>query len=544
MNDIHKLTSTIHALVGLDFGIALEPSEWAEDLQPAVRALSALGATLKQRVVSADHVAALFQATPVPLVQLSTELVVTATNPAALAILGLGLEGLSLGSILQDTAVSTDIPDPTTAELLAGTRRTLLDVSGNEVITDLRLAPLLDRYGALQGYVLSAQDVTLDVTALDRAEKARIQAEQAAEHRTRFLAMVSHELRTPLNGIIGMADFLSHSTPELRTQAVDVTRLCAEQLSGLISEFLDFAQLTSGTTKLDQKRCDLNELIEHCTQVVSSRLRPGIAWNVDRSQMEWSFVLSDAIRLRQLLDNIVENSIKYTVSGHIHLTVKTTRVDELARCCFIIEDTGCGIAPADLPYIFEPYRRLTTQFQGHGLGLAIASELVSLLDGTIEIDSTVNVGTRLEIQLDLPAVAPAGTSNALERAIAQNLSVLCVDDNGVNRIVARMHLEQMGCVVTEAVDGIDSIEKFHAASGAFDLILMDCEMPRLDGPDACRELIRLGCTAPIVALTAHALHTQQSLCEQAGMIGFLTKPLRVAQLQNLLHGLFPDPREH
>ncbi|MBO84062.1 MAG: hypothetical protein CL927_01790 [Deltaproteobacteria bacterium] len=107
-----------------------------------------------------------------------------------------------------------------------------------------------------------------------------------------------------------------------------------------------------------------------------------------------------------------------------------------------------------------------------------------------------------------------------------------------------MHLEQMGCVVTEAVDGIDSIEKFHAASGAFDLILMDCEMPRLDGPDACRELIRLGCTAPIVALTAHALHTQQSLCEQAGMIGFLTKPLRVAQLQNLLHGLFPDPREH
>ena len=543
MNEIHKLTSTIHALVGMNFGLDLEPNDWSEELQPAVHALSALGATLKERVVSADHVAALFQATPVPLVQLSSNLVITATNPAALSLFGIGVEGLSLQVVLQDTAVVADTTIPSLAELLTGTRHALLDPLGNEVITDLRLAPLLDRYGELQGYVLSGQDVTVDATARDRAEKAQTQAERDAAHRTRFLAMVSHELRTPLNGIIGMAEFLTHPSAELRKQAVDVTRLCSEQLSGLISEFLDFAQLTSGTAKLERKVCDLSDMLEQCAKVVSSRLRPGITWQLDRSKMEWSHVLSDAVRLRQLLDNLIENSLKYTSSGHIHLTVETTKVDRHVRCRFIVEDSGCGIAPADLPYVFEPYRRLSTQSKGHGLGLAIASQLVSLLGGTIDIESTVDVGTRLDIRVELPAAPFEGAPKVVDRPIARALRVLSVDDNPVNRLVARMHLEQMGCMVTEAVDGVDGIEKFKEASEAFDLILMDCEMPRLDGPDASRELLRIGCNAPIVALTAHALRIQQDTCAQSGMVGFLTKPLRVSQLRSLLHRLFPDMRE-
>jgi len=537
MRDLEDLTSTLHQLIGLQFDLELNPDEWAPELQPMVRAISALGATLQQKVVSSDHVGALFFASPVPLIQLSAARIITATNPAALQLFGPSAEGLPLFDMLAHLLPEPEDTVPTTEELLAGTRCELLGVGGQSVIYDLRLAPLHGRFGDLQGFVLSAHDVTSDVVARNRAEQQRADAEASQSARTRFLAMVSHELRTPLNGVIGMADFLDHEDPAVRTQATEVTRICSQQLAGLITEFLDFAGLSDGSSQPLSEPIDLIDLCRDCVRSTTAQLPPEVELRVDTDQIADPFVLGDPTRLRQVIDNLLQNAIRYTHTGWIALAIATEAQRDRVECEITVSDSGEGIATEDLDSIFEPYRRQSVRGNGVGLGLAIVRQAVQAMGGTIQVRSQPGKGSIFCLRLSLPRSSSPNTTGTQHYALSRTLRVLSVDDNEINREVLRAYLEAMGCEVEEAHDGLHCLERVYAHPSRYDVILMDCEMPRMDGPTACAELIRSGISVPVIAITAHALASQRALCIESGMVAFLTKPIQLEKLHETLQSI-------
>jgi signal transduction histidine kinase/ligand-binding sensor domain-containing protein/CheY-like chemotaxis protein len=397
--------------------------------------------------------------------------------------------------------------------------------------------------------------VALRTEELQREVAERKQAEEAAcrasKVKSEFLAMMSHEIRTPMNGVIGMTELLM-DTPLTRAQRefAESIRVSGESLLSIINEILDFSKIEAGKMRIEPKAFDLVTSLEEIVTLLCPRAEEkGLRMRLRLAQGLPRRVVGDPGRIRQVILNLAGNAIKFTEKGHVTIAVDF-RSDggSTAAFDFAITDTGIGIAREKQPALFQEFSQVDSsssrRFSGTGLGLAIARKLVAAMGGDIGVESEPGLGSRFYFTLPLTIEAqqppPDSTGTSL-RALAMTHSqrvewrVLVAEDNVVNQKVSCGVLEKFGCVVEIANNGSEAVRM--AAQGGYSAIFMDCQMPDMDGYEATRlvrGLERTGRRVPIVAMTANAMAGDKEACLACGMDDYLTKPLRVDEVQRVL----------
>ncbi|MBI5901288.1 MAG: response regulator [Rhodocyclales bacterium] len=432
-------------------------------------------------------------------------------------------------------------------------------------------SPIFDGEGGLLGFQGVDRDVTKRLrteaeleqhrTRLEEQVLARTcelaEAKEAAEAaniaKSAFLANMSHEIRTPMNGIVGMAHLLRRGgvTPQQAHQ-LDNIDSAAEHLLEIINDILDISKIEAGKFKLESLPLDIPGLLHKVGAMLSERARAkGIRLAIDAASLP-DRLIGDPTRLQQALLNYANNALKFTETGTVTLRATSGGDEaEAATILFEVIDTGVGIAPEIIPRLFGAFEQAdnstTRKYGGTGLGLAITRRLAELMGGKVGVDSTPNVGSRfwfsarLRRGADAAAASTAGAATDAEQQIRLGFSgrrILVVDDEPVNLEVARMLIEESGLAVDTAEDGERACAM--AATAAYALILMDMQMPRMDGLDATRRIRGNPACArtPIVAMTANAFADDRARCLEAGMDDFLAKPFDPALLfETLLRGL-------
>jgi signal transduction histidine kinase/CheY-like chemotaxis protein len=372
-------------------------------------------------------------------------------------------------------------------------------------------------------------------------EHARLDAEAAVRTKAEFLAMMSHEIRTPLHGVLGTLELLSarHLDCAVREDVATAKR-SGELLLTLLNDVLDLSRLEADRMELQVAPFSLRQLMTSVADAFRHRAQlKGIRLVVEYPEAIPDCLAGDEARVRQILYNLTGNAVKFTERGQVTVSVSAKQC-EGADCeiCFAVSDTGIGIAPAVLPRLFQPFTQVDTsatrRFGGSGLGLAISHRLAVLMGGELTAESEEGLGSTFRLRL-IVAVShepPAVPESVLQAGDGQfRATVLLVEDNRVNQIVAKRMLELLGCEVDFAGDGFQALDQ--SLVRTYDLILMDFHMPKMDGIEAAKR-IRAGVSpnanTPIVALTASSSSEDRRLCLDAGMQAVIGKPCRGADL--------------
>lgn len=387
-----------------------------------------------------------------------------------------------------------------------------------------------------------AESVLLAQATSEELRAARERAEAASVAKSRFLAIVSHEMRTPLNGILGSMELLlGLPATKQQNELVRLTYQSARSLLLIINDVLDFSKAEAGRLQLERVPFDLRECAQAVVDLVANaashkslRVSADIAADVPQH------VLGDPTRLRQVLLNLMDNAIKFTSFGFVELRVRRAADDCLE---FSVADSGIGIRPEALARVFEPFTQedesTTRRFGGTGLGLAICKRLVALMEGELAVESALGIGSTFRFQARLPAAeAPQAEANepvSSHRPLLRGARVLLVDDNHVNLVIGRHMLQRLECVVETAENGAEAVARLRA--GEFEAVLMDCSMPVMDGFEATGAIRKLGdarARTPIIAMTAYAMSGDREKCLAAGMDDYLTKPVKLSDLIQVL----------
>jgi signal transduction histidine kinase/ActR/RegA family two-component response regulator len=395
------------------------------------------------------------------------------------------------------------------------------------------------------GFLVITRDCTERKRAQDDLARARDAAEAANRAKSEFLANMSHEIRTPMNGIIGMTALaLDGPLTPPQAECLETIRSQAESLLTIVNDILDFSKIESRRVQLEAVPFTLAHAIDEVVKPLAMRARQkGITLTSAIGDGVPSRVVGDPVRLKQILTNVVSNAVKFTEQGSVALDVTADRrADGRVMLHLFVADTGIGIPAEKQAAIFEPFRQvdgsMTRRFGGTGLGLAIASTLVALMGGRIHVDSAPERGTTFHITMPVVAAADnVQTESAVSAAVALSARraaaparparILVAEDNIVNQRVAAALLTKRGHTVTVVNNGREAVDALQRER--FDLVLMDVQMPEMDGYEATAA-IRLmeqdtGQRVRIVAMTAHAMSGDREHCLAAGMDGYLSKPI-------------------
>jgi signal transduction histidine kinase/ActR/RegA family two-component response regulator len=388
--------------------------------------------------------------------------------------------------------------------------------------------------------------------AVQQATSARESAEQALRIKSMFLANMSHEIRTPMNGILGLSEILLQSPlPEREEQHVRTLLQSGRALLKIINEILDFSKIEAGKLVLSPTNFNLSDYLQELIQLFGHQARQqglALTLQIDKDTPAW--VCADAGRLRQILANLLGNALKFTPAGSVVLRVSSSPLANAGvSLVFEVADTGIGISAEQHSQIFEEFNQgdssAARRHGGTGLGLSIAMGLSRLMDGNMSVQSQPGLGSTFVLKIHAETCAEPATlaalmapSTTLPELAYPACRVLVVEDNLVNQIVVQAALERVGCHVDLADSGAQGVQA--VTQQTYDLVLMDCQMPEVDGYEATRQ-IRLWEQAqksarrlPIAALTAHAMDGDREKCEAAGMDDYLSKPMSISALEQVL----------
>jgi PAS domain S-box-containing protein len=411
---------------------------------------------------------------------------------------------------------------------------------GKEIWVEGTIQFFSDGLGRPLRMVGAIRDVTEEKLAHRKLMQAIEAAEAANRAKSQFLATMSHEIRTPLNGVLGMAQAMAaDELSQTQRERLGVIRDSGHSLLTILNDVLDISKIEAGKLDLEEAEFDIDEIAESARHAFAALADDkGLFLNLQVDPAAEGLYRGDATRVRQILYNLISNALKFTDRGGV--SVRVGRRGGWVK--LTVADTGIGIARQDMKRLFEKFEQAdastTRRYGGSGLGLAICRQLAELMGGRVRARSRLGEGTTFVVSLRLPWVGVALKREASETAdVAAEapvaLRVLAAEDNEINQLVLKTLLAQVGLTPTTVGDGQAALEAWEA--GDWDVILMDVQMPRMDGPTATREIrrreVELGRPhTPIIALTANAMSHQVAEYRAAGMDGFVAKPIEVGQL--------------
>ena len=397
---------------------------------------------------------------------------------------------------------------------------------------------LIDAVNQLEKQIYKSKELESELL------KAKELAERASHAKSDFLSVMSHEIRTPLNAIIGIAHLMMNDElPLAQMENLRTLNISAENLLNLINDILDFNKIEEGKVMLSEKNTDLQQLVTNIK--LANRIRAEERGNILKVVLSGDlprFVISDDMRLGQVLNNLVSNAIKFTRNGSVTIEVTQTKSAEgMADIRFSVTDTGIGIAKEKQQLIFDYFSQadseITREYGGSGLGLAIIKRLLKLMNSDVFLQSEPGLGSRFYFSLSLKKGVEVPSEIKPENGGIKNnlhgIKILLVEDVEFNVMVAQKMLTNWNARVDVAENGLQAIGK--VKEGNYNIILMDLQMPVLDGYSATRHIREFNPTIPIIALTASASSDVHTKTDEVGMNGYISKPFKPADLFEIIH---------
>ncbi|MBQ4812848.1 hypothetical protein A7985_02620 [Pseudoalteromonas luteoviolacea] len=399
----------------------------------------------------------------------------------------------------------------------------------------------------------SLQDITQSVELRETLKEQRREAEMLLDERSHFLSKISHEMRTPLNGISGLLiNSLDETNSDTRTENLQLALRSADILLGLVNEVLDFSKISQEGLSLSPQPTDMHivisDIVELYKQLVKS---PKVKFETHIKLKPNCMVLCDSVRLNQIITNLLSNSLKFTSQGTIKLSVESVETNSGIMLNILVSDTGIGMSPSSLNTLFHPFKQgekeVGSHYGGTGLGMSIVKELIEVMRGRIDVESSLGKGSQFKVSIPFQTTSMEVQEDTYQNTAfdASKLNVLVVEDNEINQKVMEAFLQKFNVISDYASNGEIALEKCSAKS--YDLVFMDSIMPVMDGLTTTKNLLQkklLPSHAHIVALTGNTSEEDKAACERAGMNDVLSKPIGLMPLAEALSNCLENLREH